>query len=227
VKTIENQVSVYKQVMGANNSPLSSPSMPRSFPSDSSAPDILISALELVLKIATRPPPFKGACLYMASTQPSSDDETYGLSGLHYPSEDFAGDTFYWNDPLPTSPCLSDGPLTQLFEDNLWSSDSEDMVLGNSNPDSAHQFPLHDSAELISLASQSIWDSDEEEEDNGLASCDVLSLKSGPCTGMNPELSADESFIALDHNMGAPPDLCIFGSEEDADEDVVMLLAYD
>jgi hypothetical protein len=119
----------------------------------------------------------------MASTRPSSDDETSGLSGLHYPSEDLAGDTFYWNDLLPTSPCLSGGPLTQLFEDNLWSSDS-DMILGNSKPDSAHQLPLHDSVGLISLASQSIWDSGNEEEDNGLASCDVLSLKSGPCTGM-------------------------------------------
>lgn len=117
----------------------------------------------------------------MASTQPSSDDETSGLSGLHHPSEDFAGDTFYWNDLLPTSPCLSGGPLTQLFEDNLWSSDSEEMVLGNNKPDSAQQLPLSDGAGLISLASQSIWDS---EDDNGLASCDVSSLEIGACTGM-------------------------------------------
>lgn len=115
----------------------------------------------------------------MAPTQPPSDDETSGLSGLHYPSEDFAGDRFYWNDLLPTSPCLPGGPFTHLFEDDLWSCDSEEMVLGNSVPDSAYQMPLSEDAGLVSLASQSIWDSVEEEEDNGFTLCDV----SGPCTG--------------------------------------------
>ena len=43
----------------------------------------------------------------------------------------------------------------------------------------------------------------------------------------NAELFADESFIALDHNVDAPPELCIFDSEEEADEDAVMLFAYD
>jgi hypothetical protein len=118
----------------------------------------------------------------VASTQPSSKNETSRLSGLH-PSEDFAGDTFYWNDLLPTSPCLSGD---QLFDDSLWSGDSEEMILGDSNPDSAHQLPHSEGVELIDpLASQSIWDSVDEEEDSGFTSCDVSPpLSSEPCTGM-------------------------------------------
>jgi hypothetical protein len=114
----------------------------------------------------------------MASTQPSSNDETSSLSGLHGPSKNFAGDTF-WNDLLPTSPCLSSDPLTQLLDDNLWSDDSEEMVLDSSNTDSACQLPLSEHMEpIISL------DSVDEEEDSGFTSCDVAPLlTSEPRTG--------------------------------------------
>lgn len=47
-------------------------------------------------------------------------------------------------------------------------------------------------------------------------------------TLQNAELkfpSINESFIALDHNVDVPPDLCIL--DEDVDEDADMLLAYD
>jgi hypothetical protein len=37
--------------------------------------------------------------------------------------------------------------------------------------------------------------------------------------------SDHENFIALDHNVDVPPDLCIL--DEDVDEDADMLLAYD
>lgn len=114
----------------------------------------------------------------MASTQPSSNDETSNLSGLHGLSENFAGDTF-WNDLLPTSPCLSSDPLTQQLDDNLWSDDSEEMILDSSNTDSACQLP----SSKISLVGQSIWDS-VDEEDGGLTSRDVSPpLTSEPYTG--------------------------------------------
>jgi hypothetical protein len=115
----------------------------------------------------------------MASTQPSSNNET----SHHHSSEDFAGDTFFWNDLSPTSPCLSGD---QLLDDNLWSGESEEMILGNSKPDSAYQLPLSEGVGLIiSLASQSIWDSVDEEEDSGFTSCDGSPpLASGPGTGV-------------------------------------------
>jgi hypothetical protein len=118
----------------------------------------------------------------MASMQPSSNDETSSFSGLHDPSKNFAGDTF-WNDLLPTSPCLSSDPLTQLLDNNLWSDDSEEMILDS---DSAYQLPLsEDMGLIISLAGPSIWDSVDEEEDSGLTSCDVSPpLTSEPCTGV-------------------------------------------
>ncbi|KAI0284017.1 hypothetical protein BGY98DRAFT_641217 [Russula aff. rugulosa BPL654] len=129
VKRIENQVSVYNQVVGAYSG------ISRSCPSDPPDPDTsdtLISALELVLKIAARAPCFK----------PPSNDETSDFPGLHHPSEDFAGDIFYPNNLLPTRSCLSGLSLAQLFDDVLcWSSDSEEMVLDNTKPDSVYQLP--------------------------------------------------------------------------------------
>ena len=61
--------------------------------------------------------------------------------------------------------------MAQLFDDNLWSGDSEEMVLDNSKPDLAYQLPLSEGVGLaISLASQDFVD---EEEDSGFTSCDV------------------------------------------------------
>jgi hypothetical protein len=122
----------------------------------------------------------------MASSQPCSDDETSGFSGFDHPSEDFAGDTFYPDDLLPTRFCLSGGSLAQLFDDVLcWSSDSEEMIL-DSKPDSAYQLPLSEGVgSTNSQTSQSIWDSVDENEDSGSTSCDVSApLASGPCTGL-------------------------------------------
>ena len=111
----------------------------------------------------------------MDSTQPSSDDETSDFPGLHHPSEDFADDIFYPDNLLPTRSCWSGLSLTQLFDDVLcWSSDSEDMILDNTKPDSAYQLPLSEGVGLTdSLASRSIWDSVDEDEDSGSMSCDV------------------------------------------------------
>jgi hypothetical protein len=122
--------------MGASSGRLSSPSMSRggsSDPTDPDTSDTLISALELVLKIAARAPcfkvrffcyqriasatPRKGACPHMDSTQPSSDDETSDFPGLHNPSEDFASDLSYPDNLLPTRFYLSGLSLAQLFDD--------------------------------------------------------------------------------------------------------------
>jgi len=197
-------------------------------PPDPDPSDTLISALELVLKIAARAPCFKGACPHMDSTQPSSDDETSDFPGLHHPSEDFAGDTSYPDNLLPTRSCLSDLPLAQLFDDVLcWSSDSEEMILDNTKPDSVYQLPLSEGVgPNDSLASRSIWDSVDEHEDSGSMSCDVSVPRVNGCTWMKPELtyrSAHKDFFALDDNVYVPPDLGIL--DEDANGDAAVLLA--
>lgn len=109
----------------------------------------------------------------MDSTQPSSDDGTSDFPGLHHPSEDLAGDIFCPNNLLPTRSCLS-GLLGQQFDDVLcWSSDSEEMILDNTKPDPAYQLPLSEGVGLTdSLATRSIWDSVDEDEDRPM-SCDV------------------------------------------------------
>ena len=61
---IHSKASIYKRVVGDTHRSLSSQRAPRSCPSDSLAveasdDDMLILALELVLKIAARSPPFK------------------------------------------------------------------------------------------------------------------------------------------------------------------------
>lgn len=209
VKKIENQVSVYKQLVGANNSRLCSLSMSRSCTSDPPDPDTsdtLISALELVLKIAARAPCFKGACPQMDSTQPS-DDEISDFPGLNRPSEDFASDIFYPDNLLPTS-------------------DSEEIIFDNTKPDSAYQLPPPEGVGLTdSLASRSIWDSVNEDEDRSM-SFDVSAPRGNGCTQMKPELtcrSAHEDFFALDDNVYVPPNLGIF--DEDANGDAALLLA--
>ena len=184
----------------------------------------------------------------MDSTQPSSDDETLDFPGLHHPSEDFASDIFYPDNLLPTRSCLSGLSLAQLFDDVLcWSSDSEEMILDNTKPDSAYQLPLSEGVGLTdSLASRSIWDSVDEDEDSGSKSCDVSAPRANACTWMvgltwflvpfaayeyphlpqKPELtcrSAHEDFFALDDNVYVPPDLGIF--DEDANGDAAVLFA--
>ncbi|SRR5713226_9906991 len=139
----------------------------------------------------------------MASSQPSSDDETSGFSGFDHPSEDFAGDTFYPDDLLPTRFCSSGGSLAQLFDDVLcWSSDSEEMIL-DSKPDSAYQLPLSEGVGSTNLqTSQSIWDSVDEDDDSGSTSCDVSApLASGPCI----ELVGLTYFPLLLMNSRTPP----------------------
>jgi hypothetical protein len=122
----------------------------------------------------------------MDSTQPSSDDETSDFPGLHHPSEDFPGDMFYQDNLLPTRSCLSGLSLAQLFDDVLCSSsDSEEMILDNTKPDSAYQSPLSEGVGFTeSLASRSIWDSVDEDEDSGSMSCDVSPPRVNGCTWM-------------------------------------------
>jgi hypothetical protein len=122
----------------------------------------------------------------MDSTRPSSDDETSDFPELHHPSKDFGGDTFYPDNLLPTRSCLSGFSLAQLFDDVLcWSSDSEEMILDNTKPDSAYQLPLSEGVGFTdSLASRSIWDSVDEDEDSGSMSCDVSAPRVNGCTWM-------------------------------------------
>ena len=131
--------------------------------------------------------PRQGDCPHMDSTQPSSDDETSDFPGLHHPSENFAGDISYLDNLLPTRSCLSGLSLAQLFDDVLcWSSDSEEMILDNTKPDSVYQLPLSEGVSLDdSLASRSIWDSDsvDEHEDSG-SMCDVSAPRVNGCTRM-------------------------------------------
>lgn len=61
---IHSKASIYKRVVGDTHRSLSSQHAPCSRPSDSLAvetsdEDVLMSALELVLKVAARSPPFK------------------------------------------------------------------------------------------------------------------------------------------------------------------------
>ena len=118
----------------------------------------------------------------MDSVQPSSDD----CSGLHHPSEDFAGEIFYPDNLLPTRSFLSGRSLAQLFDDVLCrSSDSEEMILDDTKPDSACQLPLSEGVGLSdSLTSPSIWDSVVEDADSGSMSCDVSALRGNGCTWM-------------------------------------------
>ena len=122
----------------------------------------------------------------MVSTQPSPDDETSDFPGLHHTSEVFAGDIFYPDNLLPTRSYLSGLSLAQLFDDVLcWSSDSEEMVLDNTKPDSAYQLPLSEGVGLTDLlASRSIWDSVDEDGDSGSMSCDVSVPRVNVCTWM-------------------------------------------
>jgi len=181
----ENLVSAYNQVTDSTCGCLSLHSRSRSCLSDSPAlntSDTLILALELFLKVATRPPPFRvrfcqdqspagvpqgpGACRPTASTNSSSDDETLDLSGLHHPTQDFSDDALLWDDLLP-APCVS-GDTWSLSDNNLWSSDSEEVIVG----------PPSEAGDLIPeimLAHQLNWDFGVDKEDNGFASRNVSS----------------------------------------------------
>jgi len=82
---------------------------------------------------------------------------------------------------------LSNNSLAQLFDDVLCgSSDSEEMIIDNSKPNSAYQLPLFEGVRLTnSQDSQSIWDSVNEDDGSGSTWCDVSAhLANGPCTGM-------------------------------------------
>lgn len=177
----------------------------------------------------------------MDPTQPSSDNETSDFPGLHHTSEDFAGDTFYPDNLLPTRSCLSGLSLAQLFDDVLcWSSDSEEMILDKTKLESAYQLPHSEGARRTdSLASRSIWDSVDEYEDGGsivpgangrtwMVGLAWFPLLYGyPPLPQKPELtyrSVHEDFFALDDNVHVPPDLSIF-DDEDANGDAAMLLA--
>ncbi|KAH9969631.1 hypothetical protein BC827DRAFT_1161493 [Russula dissimulans] len=241
---IENLVSAYKQATDATCSCLSLHSRSRGCLSDSpvlNTNDTLIVALELILKVTTRPPPFRvrfcqeqppagvtprpGPYRPAVSTQFSSDDETLDLSGLHHPSKDSSDDPLHWDD-LPADadsvPCLSGDTWSHLSDDNLWSSDSEDVIVSNGNLDLACPLPPSEAEDLIPeipLTRQLNWDSGVDEEDGGFPSRDVSSpLSELWCT------TSHEKFIALDHDLDVPADLCIF--DEDV-EDAVMLLAFD
>jgi hypothetical protein len=96
------------------------------------------------------------------------------------------------------------------------------MILDNTKPDSVYQLPHSEGVGLTdSLASRSIWDSVDEDEDSGSMSCDVLAPRVNGYTWMvgltwftllhminqhlpqKPELtcrSAHEDFFALDDN---------------------------
>jgi hypothetical protein len=113
----------------------------------------------------------------MASMRSSSDDETSNLSAPHHPSRDVSGDTLYWDDLLPTGPCLSGDPWVHRFDDNIWSGDLEEIAVANGEPDPDSQSPPPEGAELISNIpppSPSKWNSSVDEDE--FTSCDVSPL---------------------------------------------------
>ncbi|KAH9042096.1 hypothetical protein EDB85DRAFT_1917893 [Lactarius pseudohatsudake] len=173
LKRIHNKASIYKQVVGDTHLSLSSQ---RSCPSDSPAveasdEDALILALEIVLKIAARSPPFKGARCLAASKRPYSDDETLNFSGPVFcrPSQDFSGDTLSWDDFVPSDVCFSDYGAPE-HEENIWSGESEgDMPVGDDEPYSTPQTHSSEGFGLLisekSLTSRSNCDSGVRDED--------------------------------------------------------------
>ncbi|KAH9179273.1 hypothetical protein EDB89DRAFT_1901281 [Lactarius sanguifluus] len=139
---------------------------------EASDEDALILALEIVLKIAARSPPFKGARCLAASKRPSSDDETLNFSGPVFcqPSQDFSGDTLSWDDFVPSEVCFSDyGTLGH--EENIWSGESEeDMPIGDDEPYSTPQTHSSEGSGILisekSLTSRSNCDSGVRNEDD-------------------------------------------------------------
>jgi len=203
--------------------------------------DTLTLALELILKVATRPPPFRvrlcqeqppagvtrrpDTCRPTALTHSSSDDEALDLSELHHPSQDFSDNPLLWDDlpPADSVSCLS-GDIWSPSDDNLWSSDSEDVIVGNhGNLNLACPLSPSEAGNLISeisLTHQLNWDFDLNDQDGGFTSRNV----SSPLSELRCSTS-HENFIVLDRDLDAPAELCIF--DEDVDEDTVMLLAFD
>jgi hypothetical protein len=162
-------------------------SVPRAETSDK---DTLILALELVLKIAARSPPFKvrflgqeqpsagvtpqqGACLPVSATCSSSfsNNKTLDLPELasNDPSQDFSGDMLFWDDFLSPDPCLSN-PWAQQREENIWSDDSgEEMNVGDELDPACQIHPAEGTGLIvsdISQTSQSDWDSVDDEDNN-------------------------------------------------------------
>jgi hypothetical protein len=163
---------------------LASQSVPRAETSDK---DTLILALELVLKITARSPPFKvrflceeqpsvgvtpqqGACLPMSATRSSSfsNNNTLDLPELasNDPPQDFSGDLLFWDDFLSPDPCLS-SPWAQLREENIWSDDSgEEMNVGHELDLAGRVHPAEGAGLMISNISQTSQANWPDEEGN-------------------------------------------------------------
>ncbi|KAI9465460.1 hypothetical protein BJY52DRAFT_1244134 [Lactarius psammicola] len=160
LKRIHNKASIYKRVAGNTHRSLSLQRAPRSCPSDSLAveasdEDTLVLALELVLKIAARSPPFKGARCHAASKRSSSDDEeTLDFSGPVFcrPSQNFSGDSLSWDDYVPPEVRLS----------GHWTP-GQDITIGDDAPYSTLQIHSSEDSGVIisekSLTSRSNCDS--------------------------------------------------------------------
>lgn len=164
------------------------------------------------------------------------------LSSLHCPSQDLSDDTLSWDDVSPTDSCLSGEPCAHRVDDDIWSGDFDEITAGNGEPVSDSQLPTSESEGLIfsniSSHSPSNWDSGVAEGE--FTSCDVSPfIVSEPFpfaaresfinthflskSGLRCPAPHDD-FVALDHDMGASPDLCVL---DDADGDAVMLLALE
>ncbi|KAH9065382.1 hypothetical protein EDB87DRAFT_1828977 [Lactarius vividus] len=234
LKRIHNKASIYKRVVGDMHLSLFSQ---RGCPSDSpavEASDDLVLALEIVLKIAARSPPFKGACCLAASKRCSSDDETLNFSGhvFYQPSQDFSGDTLSWDDFVPSEVRFSDYGAPE-YEENIWSGESEeDMPIGGHEPYSTPRAHSSEGSRPLisekSLTCQSNCDSgvrDEDENQYQFIPTDMSPLLAPEWdTRMRMHACPPccENFTAPDHDPGAQSDLCIFDNDMDG-----MLLAFD
>ncbi|KAI9443250.1 hypothetical protein H4582DRAFT_1923418 [Lactarius indigo] len=186
LKRIHNKTSIYKRVVGDTHRSLSSQ---RSCPSDSPAveasdEDTLISALEIVLKITARSPPFKDAfCLATSKRSSSDDEEALNFSGPVFcrPSQDFSGDILSWDDLVPPEVCFS-GHGTPEHKESIWSGESEeDITVGDDEPYSTPQTHSSEGSGLLisgkSLTSRSNCDSGVSDEDeNPFTSADMSPL---------------------------------------------------
>lgn len=206
LKRIHNKASIYKRIVGDTHHYLSSQ---RSCPSDSPAveasdEDALILALEIVLKIAARSPPFK----------------------------DFSGDTLSWDDFVPSEVCFSDYGAPE-HEENIWSGESEeDMPVDDDEPYSTPQTHSSEGFGLLisekSLTSRSNCVSgvrDEDENQHQFIPTDMSPLLAHewpPRMRKHTCPPGCENFTAPDHDPGAQSDLCIFDNDMDG-----MLLAFD